>query len=53
MCQNDNSKPIKPINNLFIFFISLVNKDQPEKKSLSTSNIHNLWKYIDFEGVIL
>ena len=39
-------------NHLFTF-LSLVNKDQPVKNSLSTSNIHYLCKCIDFEGVIL
>ena len=33
-------------------FLSLVNKGQPVKNNLFTSNIYYLWKGIEFEGVI-
>ena len=34
-------------------FLSLVNKDQPVKNILITTNIHYIWNGTDFESVIL
>ena len=34
-------------------FLSLVNKDLPIKNSVSTTNIHYVWKNTDCVGVIL